>query len=86
MVNPSWLIECSNSILGVSWLTILSIGLKSFIGLSIHTMCHGREPPSMLDYLPTSAKTEAVDQALLDRQELLQQLQVNLSKAQAHMK
>ena len=40
----------------------------------------------MLDYLPNSAKTKAVDQVLLDRQELLQQLQANLTKAQENMK
>ena len=40
-----------------------------------------RDPPSILEYVPTTAKTEVVDKILLDRKELLQQLRQNLTKA-----
>ena len=35
---------------------------------------YGREPPSILDYVPMSATTYSVDNLLKDRQELLQEL------------
>ena len=35
---------------------------------------YGRDPPSILDYIPQSAKTDAVDKFLIDRQDLLFQL------------
>ena len=47
---------------------------------------YGREPPSILDYIPKSAKIEVVDKFLLDRQDLLYQLKQNLATTQARMK
>ena len=47
---------------------------------------YGREPPSILDYIPMIAITEGVDKFLLDRQKLLQELIAHLTKAQAKMK
>ena len=47
---------------------------------------YGREPPSILGYIPKSTKTEAVDKFLLDRQDLLHQLKQNLATTQARMK
>ena len=46
----------------------------------------GRDPPSILDYIPATASTKGVDQLLTKRQELLQQLQKNLLKARKYMK
>ena len=47
---------------------------------------YGRDPPSILDYIPQTAKTDDVDKFLIDRQDLLFQLKQNLGQAQAHMK
>ena len=42
---------------------------------------YGREPPSILDYVPLMATIETVDHLLRDRQDLLQELEQNLLKA-----
>ena len=47
---------------------------------------YGRDPPSLLDYISSTSRTEAVDQLLSDRQTLLQLLKSNLLKAQSYMK
>ena len=54
-----------------------NVSFHSSLLMSPFRAVYGREPPSILDYLPTFAKTDAVDQVLFDRQELLQQLHVN---------
>ena len=46
----------------------------------------GRDPHSILNYIPATASTEVVDQMLIKRQELLQQLKRNLLKAEKNMK
>ena len=46
----------------------------------------GRYPPSILDYIPATDSTKVVDQMLIKRHELLQQLKRNLLKAQKNMK
>ena len=47
---------------------------------------YGMDLPCLLDYISSTAKTEAVDQILSDRKTLLQLLKSNLLKAQTYMK
>ena len=47
---------------------------------------YGRDPPFLLDYVSSTARTDTIDQLLSDRQTLLQLLKTNLLKAQSHMK
>ena len=54
--------------------------------MSPFKVVYGRDPPSILDYIRQSAKIDVVDKVLIDRQELLLQLKLNLSQAQAQMK
>ena len=49
-----------------------NVSFHSSLLMSPFRAVYGCEPPSMLDYLPTSAKTDAVDQVQLDMHELLQ--------------
>ena len=62
------------------------ISFHSSLARSPFRAMYGRDPLSILDYVPTTAKTEAVDQMLSNRRELLQRLRHNLSKAQSAMK
>ena len=43
----------------------------SSLGMSPFKAVYGREPPSMLDYVPMTATTEGVNRVLLNRQALL---------------
>ena len=45
----------------------------------------GRDPPSILDYIPATARIEEVDNLLTQRQDILLQLKMNLQKAQKVM-
>ena len=42
--------------------------------MSPFKVVYGRDPPSILDYIPHTAKTDVVDKFLIDRQDLLLQL------------
>ena len=43
----------------------------SSLGMSPFKAVYGREPPSMLDYVPMTTTTEGVNRVLLNRQALL---------------
>ena len=58
----------------------------SSLGMSPFKAVYGHDPPSILDYIPTTATIEVGDQLLTQRQDLLQQLKDNLVKAQKRMK
>lgn len=47
---------------------------------------YGREPPRLLSYVPGATKVDAVDQALINRDEMLETIRQRLSQAQHHMK
>jgi hypothetical protein len=47
---------------------------------------HGKNPPSVLSYLPGVSKVQAVDQTLTVRESILRTLKENLVMAQNHMK
>ena len=53
----------------------------SSLGMSPFKAVYGREPPSMLNYVPMTATTEGVNRLLMDKQDLLQELKGNLAKA-----
>ena len=63
-----------------------NVNFHSSLGMSPFKAVYGREPPSILDYVPMTATIEGVDKFLLDRHELLQELTTYLTKAQAKMK
>ncbi|KAF2324335.1 hypothetical protein GH714_012652 [Hevea brasiliensis] len=54
-------------------------------GMSPFETVYGRPPPNLLKFLPGETKVEAVAQTLLDRDEILRQLQYNLARAQQRM-
>jgi hypothetical protein len=47
---------------------------------------YGHKPPSVLSYLPSVSKVQAVDQTLIVREAILCTLKENLVMAQNHMK
>ena len=53
----------------------------SSLAMSPFKAVYGRDPPSILDYIPQSTKIDVVDKLLIDRQDLLLQLKHNLSQA-----
>jgi hypothetical protein len=47
---------------------------------------YGQNPPSILSYMPSVSKVQAIDQTIIVRQDILRTLKENLVMAQNHMK
>ena len=58
----------------------------SAIGMTLHQALYGSNPRLLPTYTPGSASADDVDLTLVNRQEIQQQLQENLVRAQHHMK
>ena len=63
-----------------------NVTFHSSLGMTPFKAAFGRDPASILDYIPATASTEVVDQMLIKRQELIQKLKRNFLKAQKNMK
>ena len=59
------------------------MSFHSSLGKSPFKAIYGRDPFTLLDYVPLTATTKTVDHILRNRHELLQELKQNLLKAQS---
>lgn len=76
-----------------SWFRLLSwaefwynTSFHSSIVMTPFKAVYGRDPPTLVRYVPTTTDPPSLQQLLTERDSVLTQLKVNLSKAQAFMK
>lgn len=82
---------CSNTpkalIQWLSWVQFCyNIAWHSSLTLTPYQALHGREPPTLLSYVPGTAQHSEVNQLLINRDELLKEIHHHLTKAQERMK
>lgn len=63
-----------------------SIAWHSSLKLTPYQALHGREPPTLLSYVPGTAQHSEVNQLLINRDELLKEIHHHSTKAQERMK
>jgi hypothetical protein len=60
--------------------------LQTSIGMTPFKALYGRDPPALLRYEPQATDPPALQEQLMERDRILQQLKANLEKAQQYMK
>jgi hypothetical protein len=60
--------------------------LHSALGCTPFQVVYGREPPTLMSYVPGTSKVAAVEQLLVDRDNIIREAKEHLKEAQARMK